>query len=246
MRDVKLGRQTSIIHVSLSQPTSKGAKPPFTSAEMREEVVGYITNSNITTENGITLKTDFELLPPPPPVNISKLSQGTDENWALQSAMPFASFRKASQKVKFHFPRHGQVMRSIGDEWVCFTNRDKFTNEALGYVSDMFPMPVEQFRDQANPYDISTPPDLTTKKPARFWYPTLLLNLDIKKALPEEGVEWLFVRVRTKQIKNGRMDLEVIIMDESGDIVALSHHVTLILDSSRNTAARSHDKESKI
>jgi hypothetical protein len=160
--------------------------------------------------------------------------------------MPFAHFRKASQKVHFHFPRHGQVVRSIGDEWICFKNGEKFTNASLGFIADMWPMPVEQFRDEKNPYDVDLrDSEAANKKPARYWYPTLLLNLDIKKALPEEGVEWLFARVRAKQIKNGRMDLEVIIMDESGDIVALSHHVTLVLDSSRNTSARSHDK-SKI
>ena len=67
------------------------------------------------------------------------------------------------------------------------------------------------------------------------WYPTVLLNLEVKKALPEEGVEWLFVRVRTKKIENGRMDLEVVVLDEGGDVVALSNHVCLILSAERNT-----------
>lgn len=52
---------------------------------------------------------------------------------------------------------------------------------------------------------------------------TVLLNLDIKKSLPSEGVEWLFVRVSTKQIKNGRMDLDIIILDDGGEIVALRY-----------------------
>jgi len=66
----------------------------------------------------------------------------------------------------------------------------------------------------------------------------VLLNIDFKKELPEEGVEWLFVRVQAKQIKNGRMDLEIVILDEEGDIVALSHHVALVLNAERNIAAR--------
>lgn len=77
---------------------------------------------------------------------------------------------------------------------------------------------------------------------ARFWYPTLLLNLEVKKVLPPEGVEWLFVRVRPKQIKNGRMDLEVVILDEGDNIVALSQHVCLILDAARNMAERKDKK----
>jgi hypothetical protein len=66
----------------------------------------------------------------------------------------------------------------------------------------------------------------------------VLLNLDVKKSLPEGGVEWLFVRVATKQIKNGRMDLEITILDEAGEIVALSHHVALAVPAERNIAKR--------
>jgi hypothetical protein len=211
---------------------------------LRKEVVGYITNCNIAKEIGVTFDTGFELSPPVPQANLIKLREDHDEHWARQGAMPFAHFRKASQKVHFHFPRRGQTVRSIGDEWLSFKNGEKFTNEALGFVADMWPLPAEQFHEEKNPYDVtssSTSPTAAANKPAMYWYPTLLLNLDIKKALPEEGVEWLFARMRAKQIKNGRMDLEVIIMDEAGDIVAISHHVTLVLDSSRNIAARSHD-----
>jgi hypothetical protein len=245
--DAKLGRQTSIIHVTLAQPTRSDAKPPFKPEELREEVVGYITHSNMHKEKGVTLDTKWELHPKPPPVDLAALRKDCDEQWARKTSMPFEHFRKASTKVWFHFPRKGQAMRSIGDEWICFRNGEKFTSASLGYLADTWPMPVEQFREEQNPYDVAAGTDAkgAAKKPAVYWYPTVLLNLDIKKALPEEGVEWLFGRVRAKQIKNGRMDLEVIIMDEVGDIVALSHHVTLVLDSSRNTAKRSHDK-SKI
>lgn len=61
-----------------------------------------------------------------------------------------------------------------------------------------------------------------------------MLNLEIKKALPAEGMEWLFSRVGSKEIRNGRMDLEVTILDESGEIVALSTHVALIVGAERN------------
>ncbi|KAJ3554794.1 hypothetical protein NPX13_g10517 [Xylaria arbuscula] len=79
-----------------------------------------------------------------------------------------------------------------------------------------------------------------------LWYPTLTLNLDIKKALPPEGVEWLHVRVQTKHIKNGRYDYEVMIFDQSGDLIALSHHVAMVLDGTRNTAKRVTGGSSKI
>ena len=125
--------------------------------------------------------------------------------------------------------------------------------DSLGYVVDMWPQVVEAYRGK-DP-QIASPASTTTTNQeqkqqvgkdgippksawANFWYPTLLLNLEVKKVLPPEGVEWLFVRVRAKQIKNGRLDLEVIVLDEGGDIVALSSHVALILGAERNMAER--------
>ena len=68
------------------------------------------------------------------------------------------------------------------------------------------------------------------------WYPTLSMDLEIKKLLPEEGVEWLFVRSQATQIKDGRMDVTVWILDEGGELVAISHHVCFIVNIAANMA----------
>lgn len=120
---------------------------------------------------------------------------------------------------------------------------EKWTNATLGYVADMWPMPVEAMHEK-NPYDVNNKG--ASVKPAAFWYPTLLLNLDIKKSLPEEGVEWLFARVSVKEIKNGRMDLGIEILDETRELVALSHHISFILPAERNLATRRSGSDSKI
>lgn len=208
--DVKLGRQTSIVHVTMEQ-------------EGRQEIIAYATNSNIDNETGFTFDTEYQLSPAVPNVDLTKLEQDTDPNWKRQPEMPYAKFRKASTKVTFHFPRDGPGARAIADEWLCFADGTNFTNTSIGFVADMFPQIVESFR---------------TKEQGPFWYPTLLLNLDVKKSLPPEGVKWLQVRVEMKKIKNGRMDLEVFVHDGQGDLVALSHHVGFVMDASRNTAAR--------
>jgi len=226
VKDTKLGRQASVVHVTLTQ-------------EGREEVLGVITNSNILTETGLSFSTSWSLKPAPLPVSLPRLLENKDENWCLQSEMPFASFRKATRKTEFYFPREGQKYRSRADEWIRLKTGEKWTNTTLGYVSDMWPMPVEAFINEENPYDVKNNSHSKLNRTRTFWYPTVLLNLDVKKVLPEEGVEWLFVRVETKTIKNGRMDLEIVILDEGGDIVALSHHVALAVGSERNLAKRS-------
>ena len=215
VKDIKLGRKTSTIHVSLVQ------------GKDREEVVGYITHSNIAIESGLSLETDWALSPLPYAVNLALLGQDRDPYWKLQSDMPFASFRKASNHLDFFLPRNGQFGNSLADEWIRFSNGERFTTSSLGFVADMWPQLVEAYRES----------DPKVAK-GKFWYPTLLLNLEIKKPLPSEGLEWLFVRVRAKQIKNGRMDLEVVVLDEASDIMAISNHVSFIMDAARNTAKR--------
>jgi hypothetical protein len=210
VEDVKLGRQTSILHVSMEQ-------------DGRQEVIAYTTNSNIDTEEGMSFDTEYKLSPPVPAVDFAKLEQDTDPLWYRMGEMPFAKFRRASGKVQFYFPRNGRPGKSVADEWLCFTDGSNFTNTSIGFVADMFPQIVESLRDQSQ---------------GPFWYPTLLLNLDVKKSLPPGGVKWLQIRVEIKKIKNGRMDLEVFVHDTDGDLVALSHHVGFVMDASRNTATR--------
>jgi acyl-coenzyme A thioesterase PaaI-like protein len=208
--NIKLGRQTSIVHVSMEQ-------------EGRQEVVAYVTNSNMDTETGFTFDTEHTLSPPMPSVDLSKLEQDSDPIWARQKEMPHAKFRKATNRVHFHLPRAGQSTPASADEWLCFSDGSNFTNTSIGFVADMFPLLIERFRH---------------KEQGPFWYPTLLLNLDIKKSLPPGGVKWLQIRVEMKKVQRGRMDLEVFVHDSEGDLVALSHHVGFVMDASRNTAAR--------
>ncbi|KAI9789748.1 MAG: hypothetical protein M1816_005787 [Peltula sp. TS41687] len=234
VQHIKIGRKTSTIHVGLWQ-------------DDREEVAGYVTNLNMHTESGLTLPTDYRLTPPPPSVDLSRLRDNTDVHWEFQESIRAASFRLAAIKAKFYYPRNRKVPASYADEWVAFADGERFTNESLGYVADSWPQPAETYRprrlddgETESAVKEEHASDQSTKWEV-FWYPTLVLNLDIKKVLPDEGVEWLFARVSARSIKNGRMDLEVVIMDETGDIVALSHHVAMVLPASRNTAERRKD-----
>ncbi|KAL8950071.1 MAG: hypothetical protein Q9222_003874 [Ikaeria aurantiellina] len=237
IRDVKLGRRTSTVHVALTQSRNNGS-----TAE--PSVVGYITQSNLRTEEGISLPTKWELHPPPLPIpNFESLRQGRDdENWH-PFPHPHANFRKAGQKVESYVPRRGQLEPGMADEWIRLKDGEgRFTQEALGYVVDQFPQVVEIYPGtimgegegewEGKKHEVKGKPN---------WYPTVLLNMDVKKALPVEGAEWLFVRVRAKKIRNGRMDLEVVVLDEEEELVVVSNHVCLILSAERNVR-RSSEK----
>jgi Thioesterase-like superfamily len=236
VKDVKLGRQTSIVHLTLSQ-------------HGKEEVFGYLTHSNLQAEEGVTFPTGWTLEPPTAPLlDAQKLmNQGGDANWAERKETPFANFRKASHQVRFFFPRNGQPMNSIIDQWICLRDGSKFTTESLGYVTDMFPQIVENYREDEDPTGVAAALQKGKPTGAKYWYPTVVLNIDVKKALPEEGVDFLFCRTRSKQIRKGRFDIEVVVMDEAGEVIALSHHIALVLSAGRNLAARRRETpDSKI
>ncbi|KAF2757259.1 hypothetical protein EJ05DRAFT_511975 [Pseudovirgaria hyperparasitica] len=246
--DIKLGRATSLVQISLTQ-------------HAREEVLGFITHTNLASESGVSFATNHTLTPPSPPADLLALTKCVndgvrsktddaqwhceDQNWAYDAYTQFPEFRKAATKIYWFHPRHGQAHPSIADEWIQFRSGEKWTNDTLGYVCDMFPQLIEQYRTSDN----LSPATREYFKGKSFWFPTVLLNIDIKKGLPEGGVEWLFTRVRAKAIKNGRYDLEVIVMDPAGDIVALSHHIVMILSAERNMKARrkpDEKEESKL
>jgi hypothetical protein len=54
----------------------------------------------------------------------------------------------------------------------------------------------------------------------QLWTPSLVLNLDVKMPLPDDGVDLLFLRALSTMIRNGKLDLQIQILDERGELVA--------------------------
>jgi hypothetical protein len=63
------------------------------------------------------------------------------------------------------------------------------------------------------------------------WYPTLSYGMEVKKAPPagKEVWEWLFLRIWMHEVRSGRFDLQVLIADEDGEVVAICRHTALIV-----------------
>lgn len=152
--------------------------------------------------------------------------------------------------VDFGLRRDVQHGSPVGDEWVRFRNpAQRWTNECLGYLADMWPQVVDSYR-VGSPYSApgmvanavrarGAPVVMDPRQTAQWvthWYATLVVNLEMKKALPPDGVEWLYARTVTKQIKDGRLDLEVIMCDDKMDLVCVSHQIVMIFEVARNLA----------
>lgn len=92
--DAKLGARTSTIHVTLVQGN-------------REEVVAYITHTNMATEEGVTYPTCWALSPRAPAVSLKALAEGNDDNFAESMLQPFLEFRKAGRECSLMLPYQG-------------------------------------------------------------------------------------------------------------------------------------------
>ena len=224
----KLGRRTSTLHIALTQ-----------GEDLLPLVLGFFTQSNINNEIGVSLPVSYELFPPRPPLTSKEaLCDGTDPEWVLHENH-FSKFRKAGQHLLSFIPRNGQARPGLVDLWLTMRGQ-RFTQESLGYVVDSFPQLVEtaetsgDLEKEMERLHIDGDKFKESGYWAKFWYPTVLLNMEVKKVLPPDGAEWLLSRVTTTQICNGRMDIEVTILDEEGGLVALSNHVALIVPAERN------------
>ena len=272
--DSKLGLRTSTIHVTLSQEddSSSAKKQDDGKKSLAAKVVGYITVSDPVSEVGHSIPSSWELYPPAAPssappkvvqtaddVKLS-LDDETQSKWQQTGPTAFAKFRRVEHQCITFGPSSKYKTPGVIDQWArlrtvthgssspspSMAGTGKWTNETLPFLSDWFPAGLTEVGMGALASSSSSSPSSSPKpKIPPFWYPTVTLNIDFKKSLPPQGVDWLYSRVVMKSIRNGRMDIEVIILDEQGEIVALCTHVGLVVPVERNTSGRKYEK-SKI
>ncbi|KAL9120027.1 MAG: hypothetical protein Q9187_003417 [Circinaria calcarea] len=240
IEDIHLGKSTSTIQVTVSQGGKKC-------------LVGYLNMTNLQASKGISFETSWTLTPAPIEASILMLAADIDPRWiSYQTPYHPESFRRVQSYLKFFIPYEPGDLTSV-DQWVTPSDpQTTFTNENIGFVADLSLPILDNFypkeatgchaaivaagllqkKDREN--DIIRVPDVSSgsyETPAMII--TLATNIEIKKRLPICGVKWLFMRAQAKQIKNGRMDMEVVILDEKMDLVALSSQVLSIVDLKR-------------
>lgn len=236
VKDGKLGTATSVIRVVLSQEGQDGTRI--------EKLVGNITVMNVRDEKGLSMDSGWrpQLNGPihgPPGIDTAPGSkpgkEASDTPW-LRTHMPHPHFRKAPAHVEVYGPGSQTARPPPGteDQWARLrwsegeeVVQGRWTTEAAVFLLDIFPAPLARLERKINEGKAA---------PVPVWFPTLAMSIDFKKPLPEGGVEWLFSRVTAKSIQNGRMDVEIVLLDSSGELVALASHANLMLDLSRNRA----------
>ncbi|KAI0190862.1 thioesterase family protein [Astrocystis sublimbata] len=255
IEDIKVGGGLlSTLQLTLWQNDLQPRAPWVSPHMSQRKVLAYTTHADIQAQEGLSIPTAYEAAHSAAPSHDSPdfpslCATGKDTAWQ-ETLLPAAlkSSIRSLGNLRFFLPQSDPIIPGFLDMWIRTASGEPMTQAMLPYIVDSFPFNLYEYIISPDVRRIFLGPRLDgahTAKQARgdggseessatpratLWLPTISMNLETKTPLPTDGVEWLTVRVTSKQIQLGRFDLEVIVRDVEGQLIMLSHHVALMLD----------------
>nr|POE47142.1 hypothetical protein CFP56_00474 [Quercus suber] len=188
---------------------------------------------------------DYSVIPHLPPIDFGKLEANTDPNWVMYN-IPYrrSTVNMALSQVNFGMPRRPNPDKRFNEHWISRLNpAERWHNNMLGLLFDHGVPPMENYfpdsphSAEANAAHASTwmtegppPPEQHHSWTSPRHYPTANMTIDVKHGLPKEGAKWVFVRLQTKGVVEGRLDMITEIWDVEGRLVAIAQSLSLVVD----------------
>ncbi|PYH39140.1 thioesterase family protein [Aspergillus neoniger CBS 115656] len=176
-----------------------------------------------------------------------------DESW-IRCRISHDPYSRVRTHFDYILPRDSRLGSTKVVEWIGpRIAHDRLTNECIPMISDLWPQIPDNFkaeRGESSPYSavgmVNRMIEVEDKKVGMMltkedadtwvtaWYPTMTLELQLHKPLPAEGVRWLFQEARSQQLTSKKMDVELRISDNEGDLVAIGQLSVLVVPKERN------------
>ncbi|KAF4630465.1 hypothetical protein G7Y89_g7679 [Cudoniella acicularis] len=206
-RDIKLGRKFSVVEVEIKAKGRDG--------KLSTRAVAIVTQGNLATEAGATWENCEKSANAPVPRHLCE--RWCEEWWmnALQTARQYRLYIPKGGPDRQFKNRFGPGIR---ETWSKIDDGSAFEVVHLGTLCD----PIA-----AIPISFSNLGD-GPKNLFDFKYPTISMSMEVKK--DPKGAEWLFTRTVFRPASNGRIGIDVTVMDEGGDIVAVARLMSLNLE----------------
>ena len=214
-------------------------------------LLSYSSNVNRSIAKGISMPMEMKLDPPIPEINHDALLQHKDPNWTyFQIPYKDPSLNKCLSNIIFSMEKQPCADKSINQMWLGLSNPEqRWTMDMLGIGCDMYVPAVENFYDSDRSVQgfskkaqewakNGMPQDSSTEWNQPRWYTTVNMTVDVKRALPKEGVKWLFARMKTNEVVDGRLDVQGQIWDDGGNLIALAQYVWFVVETSRAVVTR--------
>ncbi|KAK4183164.1 thioesterase-like superfamily-domain-containing protein [Podospora australis] len=218
------------------------------------KVVGLATSTKFDIPLGPSAPTAWTLLPPPKP--IPDFNNWPDDHWLpariVGPILPFTS------RFVYLNPRGGFTVPGICDGWYGFMNGERMDATYLALMTDVIPSMSDtltrnnglydahaafrKMEDWAETKDPRTVAVITNSvkeaMKAETHNATVTLDIEYKRRLPPQGLEWVFTRTAVRMMEAGRMDVEMTMCDETMGLVAVAQQMILVLPAQRKFAPR--------
>jgi hypothetical protein len=237
--ELKVGAGTTTLQLDLSQNGGK-------------RILALATATNLDKVVGPTASTAWSFYPPTKPIpKFSRVSaKQPEENWLpfrlIGEILPFTA------RMLNLYPREGFPVDGVCDAWTCFTGEEYMDSTYLTAMADIIPSmsdtllhndgiydarrifaEIEQWANENPGIPMDVKNTLKQGMKARIFNNTLTLDIEFKRRVPKEGIQWTFVRSATRMMDRGRLDLDVTICNEKMELLCLARQVILVLDSKR-------------
>ncbi|KAL2846462.1 thioesterase-like superfamily-domain-containing protein [Aspergillus pseudoustus] len=222
---LKSGSRSSVVQgeVCTAQSTTAGSDP-----RKKTYTLAICTMGNLNDKSGISLE-----LPPhgPLPSRETDCVRWTDA-FAFFTSPPTAACRVYTPKggpTPLWSPAVGQNRR---DQWGKLDNGENFRLEHLGLLADIVAViPINYQREGM-------------KSLIKFNVPSVSLTFDFVQD-PAGQKEWILNRATMNRLQNGRFDMDLLMIDEEGRLVAAIKHQSLMFERKRHLGGQDQKEEEK-
>ncbi|KAK7755614.1 hypothetical protein SLS62_002223 [Diatrype stigma] len=236
--ELKVGARTSTLQLQLSQGG-------------QIKVVALATSIDLDSP-GPTAATAWRLHPPPRPKPDFEavLAHKPDAHW-LPAHLSGEIIPLTRRQLVLN-PRDGFQVDGICDAWNAFQGDERMDATYLALMTDLIPSMSDTLLRNGGLYDArrsfaqieqwaeehpGVPAELTNSLKEAMRTPifnnTVTLDVEFKRKLPKEGVQWTFTRAESRMLEGGRLDLDVTICDQNMDLLCMARQTILVLDARR-------------
>ncbi|RFU34724.1 hypothetical protein B7463_g1663, partial [Scytalidium lignicola] len=199
INDLKIGSKHSVLQVELRDPKGQIC------------VIALVTQGNLSASGGHRIEI--------PAFNVPDRVKDC-QRWVDGF---FYHLSPTSSKCRTYTVKGGpnplwspSVGQNARDMWMKLDDDDdSFTTAHLGFIFDLLPPMVLNYEKRG------------LQAVMKWATPTMCLNIDFKSEC--KGGEWLLQRTVMNECSNGRFDMDVKIINESGRLIATATHTTLII-----------------
>jgi hypothetical protein len=208
-------------------------------------LIGSSHSNREALSGGLTLSTGFKLDPPVPAIDFEHALIGKDANWTtFHIPYNYSATTVRLSHIKVVLERTACKDKSIVQAWFSWADaKNRWTTTNLSVACDFFVPAAENFlgrhrsvqgyADQAMEMEKTGSSTQSLDWSLPRWYTTLNMSIEVKRELPAEGTKWLFQRMRTKEVKDGLLDVSGELFDENGSLIALTQQLWMVIDTSK-------------